>query len=175
MIQWIRKLFMGNSPSERIDYGNEEDNERYEAAWRSLEKENNPIRLAWLSGDIGKMLEVSDLDGDPLDQHLLWQAIIEDAYKQREKDNFRRRCAEYCEIHLANMDRITPALLADIGKMPRILTFQYYSTILTEAGKFDDALEVCERAIRLELSDGTKDGFKGRMKRIENKRKKMTT
>ena len=41
------------------------------------------------------------------------------------------------------------------GHLPRVPTFQQYSTLLTEDGNFKRAVEICELAISFGLRDGT--------------------
>ncbi|MFP3441697.1 hypothetical protein R0K18_28600, partial [Pantoea sp. SIMBA_133] len=65
---------------------------------------------------------------------------------------------------------IKPALAKSLGGiLPRVTTFQKYSTLLTEQNSFDRAVEVCEVAISHGLHDGTKGGFEGRIERIKRK------
>ena len=47
--------------------------------------------------------------------------------------------------------------------------FPYLATVLTEDGHYDEAIEVCRKAINFGLDDGTKSGFAGRIERIRKK------
>ena len=69
------------------------------------------------------------------------------------------------------MENIISALKVEFNTLPRILTFQYYATILTEDEKYQEAIDVCKKAIEYNLNDGTQSGFEGRIKRIMKKTK----
>jgi hypothetical protein len=43
------------------------------------------------------------------------------------------------------------------------------ATALTEDGRHREAINICEAALVFGLSDGTKGGFEGRIKRIRKK------
>jgi hypothetical protein len=43
---------------------------------------------------------------------------------------------------------------------------------LEEDSRFDEALSICQQAMKWKLGDGTKTGFEGRKTRLERKRKK---
>jgi hypothetical protein len=57
-------------------------------------------------------------------------------------------------------------LVRDLGVVPRVPTFQNLSTLLAEDGDHQQAIEVCEKAIRFGLSDGTKGDFPARIERL---------
>jgi hypothetical protein len=79
-------------------------------------------------------------------------------------------CARVSEIHLAEFDRIAPALKAEFGGiLPQVPTFLNYATLLAEQRDFDRAILVCELAQYYGLDDGTKSGLKGRIERIRKK------
>ena len=84
-------------------------------------------------------------------------------------------CIEYSEKHLKEFsETIVSALKEEFGEdLPRVLTFQYYSTLLTELGDFERAINVCKTAISFGLHDGTKSGFQGRIGRIKKKKNSL--
>ncbi len=128
---------------------------------------------AWTSGDLDKMLKASEIDTNPIDRHFLLQSIVTETYKLRKEIKYRDLCIKYAEKHLKEFDKIAPALKEDMGGfLPRITTFQYYSTLLTEIRKYEKAIDICKLAISYGLEDGTKSGFQGRIERIK---KKMTS
>ena len=128
---------------------------------------------AWTSGDLDKMLKASEIDTNPIDRHFLLQSIVTQTYKLRKEKKYRDLCIKYAEKHLKEFDKIAPALKEDMGGfLPRIMTFQYYSTLLTEIGNYEKAIDICKLAISYGLEDGTKSGFQGRIERIK---KKMTS
>ena len=122
---------------------------------------------AWTSGDLGKMLGVTSADTNPIDRHFLLQSIVSLSYKQRAEVKYRKICIEHAEMHIAEFPVLAPALKADLdGVLPRVTTFQHYATVLTENGEFNNAIYVCETALKWGLKDGTQSGFQGRIARI---------
>lgn len=126
---------------------------------------------AWTSGNLDDMLSAAQSDTNLIDRHFLLQSIVAETYKRREDEKFRGLCVEYSEKHINEFsNKIATALKDDMdGYLPRVSTFQYYATLLTELGDFKRAIEVCENAISYGLSDGTKSGFQGRIDRIKKK------
>ncbi|HBR10547.1 TPA: hypothetical protein DD712_04800 [Candidatus Acetothermia bacterium] len=80
------------------------------------------------------------------------QSIVTATYKLRKDEKYRKLCVEYSEKHLNEFSGIAPALKEDIGgNLPRITTFQHYATVLTEDGKFEKAINICNQAIKYGL------------------------
>lgn len=125
---------------------------------------------AWTSGDLNKMLKASHSKTNLIDRHFLLQSIVDATYKLRKKEKYRQLCIEYAEKHLEEFSSIASALKDEMGgSLPRISTFQHYSTVLTENGEFDKAISVCNQAINYGLHDNTKSGYEGRIARIQKK------
>lgn len=126
---------------------------------------------AWTSRNLDEMIKAAATGTTPIDRHFLLQTIVDETYKRRDDKKYRDLCIEYSEKHLKEFsETISSELIEDFnGDLPRILTFQYYSTLLTELGDFERAIKVCETAISYGLHDGTKSGFQGRIDRIKKK------
>jgi tetratricopeptide (TPR) repeat protein len=125
---------------------------------------------AWSTGDLDKMLKAVNIKTNLIDRHFLLQSIVAESYKLRKTDKYKKICIKYSEIHLLEFAMIAPALKEDMGGMlPRVSTFQNYSTILYEKGEYEKAIEVCQKAISFGLHDGTQSDFKGRIERIKKK------
>lgn len=123
--------------------------------------------LAWTSGDLNAMLSAVSTKTNNVDRHYLLQCIVEATYKRRSDSKMRTLCIQYSEKHLNEFPTIAPALKRQCrGVLPHVTTFQHYATVLTEVGKFDQAIEVCGAAIKYGLHDGTASGFEGRISRI---------
>jgi len=128
---------------------------------------------AWTSGDLTLMLKAVSTKTNLIDRHFLLQSIVNATYKLRQEDKYRKLCVEYAQKHLGEFPDIAPALKEDMdGTLPRITTFQHYSTILTEDGEYDRAISICEKAIEYGLHDKTQSGFEGRISRIKKKAEK---
>lgn len=79
----------------------------------------------------------------------------------------RRLCIETGKMHLTEFPGIGPALRIHMeGTLPHVPSFGWLATALAEAGRIEEALEVCEVAARLGLEDGTKGGYAGRAARL---------
>jgi len=139
---------------------NEEDREKY--GW-------DEVFYATFSDDINKMLMVVDIKTIPINRHYLLQTIVNHSYKLRKEDKYKDICLKYAEQHLKELDEIIPVLLGK-GQLPRVTTFQHYSTVLTDEGEFEKAIKVCELAISLGFDDGTKGGYQSRIERINKKK-----
>jgi hypothetical protein len=125
---------------------------------------------AWTSGNLEEMLKAANTQTNPIDRHALLQSIVTESYKLRKDEKYRKICTEFSEKHLQEFPSLAPALKEDMGgTLPRISTFQYYATLLTENGDFEKAIDVCKKAITFGLKDGTQSGYEGRMKRILDK------
>lgn len=127
---------------------------------------------AWTSGDLESMLKVSNNQTNPIDRHFLLQSIVKETYKLRKDEKYKNLCYKYSEEHLKEFPLLAKALKKEMGGfLPRVTTFQYYATLLTENRQFEKAIEVCQKGILFGLQDGTKAGYEGRIKRIEDKMK----
>lgn len=125
---------------------------------------------AWTSGNLEDMIKAANTGTNPIDRHFLLQSIVSESYKLRKDERFRRICIEFSEKHLAEFSQIVPVLKEEMGGiLPRISTFQDYATVLTENGEFEKAVSVCNIALSYGLQDGTKSGYFGRIKRINEK------
>jgi hypothetical protein len=125
---------------------------------------------AWTSGDLGTMLGVAEHKTNLIDRHFLLLNIVGLTYKGRADSEMRSLCRKFSEMHLAEFDRIAPALKEDMGGvLPRVPTFQHFATVLAEDGENERAIEVCRRAISYGLSDGTQSGYDGRIARIQKR------
>ena len=125
---------------------------------------------AWTSGDFNRMIRAAKKRTNPVDRHFLLSQIVEETYRKRNENEMRRLCKEFSEKHINEFPGLLPYLKKEFdNKLPRIPTFQKYSTILTEDRQFQEAIEVCEMAMKNGLDDGTKSGFRGRIEKIKKK------
>lgn len=131
---------------------------------------SDDVFKAWTSGSLDEMLQAVNLQTNLIDRHFLLQSIVTESYKLRNQRQYREMCVEFAEKYLSEFPDIAPALKEDMdGKLPRITTFQYYATLLTENEEYEKAIAICKQAIAYGLQDGTKSGFEGRIARIEKK------
>jgi len=125
---------------------------------------------AWTSGNLEDMLKAARTNTHPVDRHFLLQSIVSESYKRRKEDRYRQLCIEYAEKHLQEFPSLFEFIKEGLdGFVPRVPTFQHYATVLTEAGEYEKAIEVCKKAILFGLSDNTQSGFRGRIQRIKKR------
>jgi len=136
---------------------------------------------AWTSGDLSLMLAALDTPTHPVDRHFLLQSIVAITYKERKRNpQMRQRCEQVARMHLTEFpDLVTPLLAQNKdsrgrGFLPRVSTFQHLATLLTEDNRFDEALQVCELALKYDLHDNTQGGFEKRIERIRKKQRDAT-
>lgn len=110
-----------------------------------------------------------ELNPDPVDEHFIYNTAIKLYYKQRDqRPDALEKCKQHCERDIELFPKFMEAY--DDDTPPRIPAFQQLAIILEKEGKYDEAIEVCEKALEYGLKDGTKGGFEGR---IEKYRKKL--
>ena len=126
---------------------------------------------AWSSGDLNKMLKAASIKTNPVDRHFLLQTIVEVTYRRRKESEMHRICREIAEKHISEFAALAPALKQDMGgDLPRVSTFQHFTTLLTEDGDYDYAIRVCNAAINCGPDDGTRSGFERRIEKIKKKK-----
>ena len=108
-----------------------------------------------------------------VDVHFFLQEAAECYYKQKTvRDNAFGLVAKYCRLDITLFSEYRKPLIKEFGVMPRILTFQRLAMIYEQEQRYDDAIEICNKAIEYDLTDSTKGGFEGRLARIEKKKNK---
>lgn len=127
---------------------------------------------AWTSGELSEMLDQLDKKTTLVDRHFLLMNIVGATYKGRDDSEMRSLCKKIAQMHIDEFPKIKPTLKRSLGILPHVPTFQQYATVLAEDQKYDEAIAVCEKAIKFGLSDGTKGDYKGRIERINKKKNK---
>jgi hypothetical protein len=128
------------------------------------------VYFAMLDDDLDKMLSVTELNTIPKNRHYLLQSIVNQSYKLRKEEKYKNICINFSEQHLKEFDAISPYLINKYDStLPRVSTFQNYSTLLTELGEYEKAIDICRKAISYGLKDGTKACYLGRIERIKKK------
>lgn len=151
-----------------VEYVNEDDIEQYDEEESGLGYDE--VYLATQSNDLETMLKASELETTLSNRHFLLQAIVSETYSLRKEEKYKNLCLKFSETHLEEFHLLTQKLKDDFdGSIPRVTTFQYYSTLLTELGEYEKAIKTCEMAVSYGLDDGTKAGFQGRIARIKKK------
>lgn len=119
-----------------------------------------------------------------VNRHFLLLGMVEETYRDRKDPEQRKRFLEIAHQHVREFADLAEPLrlfMAPPGfdatkdpppDLPRVPTFQHLATVLTEDGRFDEAVAVCEQAIAYDLHDGTQSGFEGRIQRIRRKQER---
>jgi len=114
-------------------------------------------------------------DDNPIDRHFVYNHLIELYYKLRdERKDALEKCFYYCKEDINRLPQFLRSykneysyIEADVT--PRCPSVQQLAIIYEKKEKFQEAVDLCNYAINLGLDDGTKGGFQGRIKRLENK------
>ena len=146
-----------------------------------------------------KCLKLSQ--NNPIDLHYTYNHLIDLYYKQREtRSDALKLCIYYClkDIELfpkfkkasieqdfvikrklqrlfahdkSEFKRYEKEIKEYKWNPPQIPSFKRLAIIYEKMGKYEEAISVCEKAIRYGLTDGTKIGFEGRIEKIKKKMK----
>lgn len=139
---------------------------------RAAAQEEPEVKLS-LPSAIAEFTTALAAEQDPLQRHRLLSQITELTYKNRKDASHRNACYYYSDIHLNEFESIkAPLKEANQGKLPQVMTFQNYSNLLLEDKRFVEAIQVCQKAIKLGLDDKTQTGFEGRIERIKARQAK---
>lgn len=106
-----------------------------------------------------------------VDKHFFYNACIELYYKpQSDEFNQVEKAIYYCysDIELVKTNLKEIRKLGN-GKLPFIPPFKQLTIILEKQEKFDDAVKICDMAIKLGLNDKTQKGYSGRKEKLKNK------
>jgi hypothetical protein len=135
-------------------------------------RETDGVFYTWTPSDLDAMLSQLNEKTNFVDRHFLLMNIVGETYKHRDDPEMRDICHHVAQMHIDEFHKIKPYLKRSIGVLPRVPTFQQYATVLTEEERFEEAIAVCETAMKFGLSDGTKRDFAGRIERIKKKEAK---
>lgn len=105
-------------------------------------------------------------DGSATSTHFTYNELIEVYYKQRDsREDAIEKCVEYCQKDI----QIAGEFVREFGEVPRIPAFKRLAIIYEKQERYEEALDVCDKALKIGTTDGTKGGFEGRKERIHRK------
>lgn len=120
--------------------------------------------------DLDRMIAALHDEEDPLGRHRLLTGIVEASHRQRDSAAMNKVFMRFAELHVNELPGMAPALTAaGAGKLPRVPAFKLLAMALEREKRFAEAAKVCAQALDLGLEDGTKTGFRGRLKRLQRK------
>lgn len=113
------------------------------------------------------LLEALDRDdGSVTSTHFAYNELIDVYYKQRDdREDAIEKCVQYCKKDI----EIADEFVAEFGEVPRIPSFKRLAIIYERQERYADAIAVCDQALEIGTTDGTKGGFEGRKDRLRKK------
>jgi hypothetical protein len=129
------------------------------------------IKAAKEAGRSGAPAELQGVK-EPLERYHLYARKMEAAYKNRKTPKNRQQLLAQGRQFYDELEKILPALRAEMGPVPDVLPLKWMAITLEEDGRIEEALSISQKAKKWKLGDGTKTGFEGRILRLERKRKK---
>ena len=113
------------------------------------------------------LLEALDReDGSATSTHFTYNELIDVYYKQRDdREDAIKKCIQYCKKDI----EIADEFVAEFGEVPRIPSFKRLAIIYEKQERYADAIAVCDQALEIGTTDGTKGGFEGRKDRLRKK------
>jgi len=113
-------------------------------------------------------------DDNVIDRHFVYNSLIDLYYKQRgSRPDAIEKCIEYCLQDIKILKEFIDAWKKEYGdEIPRIPSVERLAIIYEKHGKFEEAIRICEMALKFGIHDSTKGGFEGRKARLQKKLKK---
>jgi hypothetical protein len=109
---------------------------------------------------------------DPLKRHRLLGEIVEASHRQRADTAMKKLFLRFAGTHVKELPNMAVALkAAGGGRLPVVPAFSLLSAELEQDGRIEEALSVCRQAAELGLTDGTRSGFAGRIRKLQKKLK----
>ncbi|WP_052406638.1 hypothetical protein [Clostridium culturomicium] len=108
---------------------------------------------------------------DPIDIHFFYNACIELYYKPKNRDILDiEEAKKYCylDIQLALQEEKAIRGIGN-GEFPFMPSFKQLTIILEKENNYDEAIRICEIAIKLNLDDSTKGGYIKRLEKLKRK------
>ncbi|MFO7966780.1 MAG: tetratricopeptide repeat protein [Archaeoglobaceae archaeon] len=115
-------------------------------------------------------------DDNPMDRHFVYNSLIDLYYKKRDSSDAIEKCIKYCLEDIKYFEDFKKAWEREFGdELPRIPSFERLAIIYEKQGKFEEAIEICQMALKLGLKSSRKGGFEGRINKLQKKLNKSTT
>ncbi|GAB1124883.1 MAG: hypothetical protein WAqPseu_34720 [Shewanella algae] len=131
--------------------------------------------ISWGNITLKRAMEQYQASEGAIEAHDALLAVISECYKQRKNSKYLQLGQEYDTAYSALFAASREKVLSKSPKAEFKGTgFMQLSTLCSDAGRFDAAIALCNKAIEYGLEDGTVTGFEGRIKRIEKARDKAS-
>lgn len=93
---------------------------------------------------------------------------------EEERDKIREtsgkgwgKCIDYCQKDITLYEEKLRNEKFFKENEPRVHVFKRLAIIYKKQERYKEAIEVCKKAIRYDMRDGTKSGFEGRLERLK--------
>ena len=121
---------------------------------------------------LDRMIDSLRHEKDPLKRHRLLGEIVEASHRQRADTAMKKLFLRFAGMHVKELPKMAAALkAAGGGRLPVVPAFSLLAAELEEDGRMEEALSVCSQAAELGLTDGTRAGFAGRIRKLQKKLK----
>lgn len=111
--------------------------------------------------------------GNTYSLHFTYNKLIKFYYKHRnDKVDAIDKCIYVCQKDIDLMPDFIEIWKKEnptYNFLPSIPSFKHLAIIYDQQGKFDEAIQVCEKALSFRLDDGTKGGYASRIQKIKKK------
>ncbi|MBM7071206.1 hypothetical protein JQC92_04005 [Shewanella sp. 202IG2-18] len=140
-----------------------------------VQAEASSVQLDWANTNLTKALELQNTASNAEETYSAITAAISECYKQRKSQQY----LIYGYSLASEYEKAFEQYLAyrsenKIESVIKGTAFMQLATLAQDNGNFEQAIEVCNKAIDHELTDGTVTGFAGRIKRIEKAKEKAS-
>jgi hypothetical protein len=121
---------------------------------------------------LDRMIDSLRHEKDLIERHRLLGKIVEASYRQRADTAMNKLFLRFAGMQVKELPKMAAALkTAGGGRLPPVPAFSLLSAALEEDGRMEEALSVCSQAAELGLTDGTRAGFAGRIRKLQKKLK----
>lgn len=128
------------------------------------------VRVAISSGDPAMMEEVLVDTTDAVLRHRLLTQIVAIHYRLRDRPAHRPAFYRFGQQQIEEASSILDAIQKSGQPRPgHIDAFKMVAIAMDEDSRYQEAIAICKAARVLDLEDGTKTGFEGRIARLERK------
>ena len=121
---------------------------------------------------LDRMIDALRHEKDPLKRHRLLGEIVEASHRQRADTAMKKLFLRFAGMHVKELPKMAAALkVAGGDRLPVVPAFSLLAAELEEDGRMEEALSVCSQAAELGLTDGTRAGFAGRIRKLQKNMK----
>jgi hypothetical protein len=115
----------------------------------------------------------ANLEGivDPLERHRIYTQGIDLAYREKNSGDsaMRKKAKSFAQSYVGEFHRFKDVVFKDLGDSRNVTVFKQLAILYEDDQEYDKALSLCNQALLLDLKDGTKTGYQGRIDRLKKK------